>query len=205
MLKVLFIIIAYLIGAIPFGLLIGRMYGVDVRKEGSRNIGATNVTRTVGKTAGKFCFLCDFLKGAFPMVLVQLFFPQDQLLPLLAGFAAIFGHMFPVYLNFKGGKGVSTAAGAALALAPLPLFAAAGIWVIIFFVSRYVSLASIAAAASLPVMAELFSHLGVGSMAARSPWTIGFFVLIALLAIIRHHANIRRLLDGTENRFGKKK
>lgn len=202
MTNILVILVSYLIGAIPCGLLIGQMYGVDVRKVGSKNIGATNVTRTVGKTQGKICFFLDFLKGALPVILAL----QCGLLPLfvlMTGFAAIAGHMFPVYLGFKGGKGVSTAAGAALALAPLPLLTALVVWVVVFFASRYVSLASIAAAASLPVLAIVFAWSKVGSVTARSCPTLIFLILIAVLAIIRHHANIRRLLNGTENRFNK--
>jgi len=113
--------------------------------------------------------------------------------------------MFPVYLKFKGGKGVSTAAGVALALAPIPLVVALAVWVIVFFAGRYVSLASIVASATLMFFAPLCRLTGWGSDNARSWWTIGFFVIISLLAIIRHKANIVRLCNGTENRFERKR
>ena len=195
---------SYLIGAIPFGLLIGRIYGIDIRKVGSGNIGATNVTRAVGKNAGKVCFFLDFLKGALPTAAAQLVYPDMPWLILGCGAAAILGHIFPVYLKFKGGKGISTAAGVALALAPLPLLGAAVIWVTAFFIWRYVSLASILAAVALPVLALLFRLLGLGTETARSAVTLGFFTVAAILAVLRHTENIRRLLNGTESRFTKK-
>ena len=154
---------SYLIGSIPFGLIIGKLKGKDIRKEGSGNIGATNVTRVIGKGWGKLCFTLDFLKGALPVLIVSYLTPKalfpfltdltpvawqeyymNQLpdplavLPSLAAFAAVSGHIWPIYLKFKGGKGVSTAAGAILALNPLALIGAALVWVITFFASRYV-------------------------------------------------------------------
>ena len=184
---------AYFIGAIPFGFLIGKLHGIDIRKVGSGNIGATNVTRSVGKTAGKLCFFLDFLC------------PGEPVVALAAGAATIAGHMFPVYLEFKGGKGVSTAAGVALALAPYPLLIAFVSWVIVFLVWRYVSLASIVAAVVLPCTAILLALCDIGGATATSGVTIGFFLLISLLAIYRHRSNIARLLNGTESRFEKKK
>ena len=195
---------AYLIGAIPFGLLIGKLYGIDIRKVGSGNIGATNVTRSVGKTAGKICFFLDFLKGALPTAAAQLIYPELPYLALGCGAAAIIGHMFPIYLNFKGGKGVSTAAGVAVALAPYPLLCAAAVWAAVFFIWRYVSLASIAAAVALPVSAAAFKIAGCGSVTARALLTLVFFCVIAALAVLRHRENIKRLLAGTESRFSKK-
>ena len=198
------IVVSYLIGAIPFGLLIGKLYGVDVRKEGSGNIGATNVTRTVGRTAGKICFLLDFLKGALPVVAAQLIYPCLPWLAIGCGAAAIVGHIFPVYLKFKGGKGVSTAAGVALALAPYPLVCAAAVWAATFFIGRYVSLASILAAVSLPIFALIFRRLSLGTPTARSSQTMGFLIVAAVVAVLRHTENIKRLLNGTESRFTKK-
>ena len=196
---------AYLLGSIPFGYIIGKANGVDVRTVGSKNIGATNVTRTVGKWAGKLCFACDFLKGALPVLAAQ--FCLGAVAPwvvLVTMLAAIAGHIFPIFLGFKGGKGVSTAAGAVMALAPLPLVVAMLVWLGTFLVSRYVSLASITAAAILPIAAWLFSVFEIGSQTARDPATLIFLIVIAVLAILRHHANIKRLLNGTENRFGKR-
>lgn len=196
---------AYLLGSIPSGYIIGKANGVDVRTVGSKNIGATNVTRTVGKWAGKLCFACDFLKGAIPVLAAQ--YCPGGVAPwvvLVTMLAAIGGHIFPLFLGFKGGKGVSTAAGSVMALAPLPLLVAMLLWVVTFLVSRYVSLASIAAAAILPIAAWLFSIFGIGSKMARDPLTLIFLIAIAVLAILRHHTNIKRLLNGTENRFGKR-
>ena len=199
----LLIVGAYLIGAIPFGFLIGKLHGVDIRTVGSGNIGATNVTRTVGKTAGKICFALDFIKGAAPAFAAQFAYPDKSWLALCCGAAAVAGHIFPVYLKFRGGKGISTAAGAVLALAPLPLLGAALVWVAGFFLWRYVSLASILAAVSLPLFAWLFRWLELGPTASRSIVTLVFLCILSLAAILRHLGNIKRLLAGTESRFGK--
>lgn len=198
-------IISYLAGAIPCGLLIGFYNGVDIRKVGSGNIGATNVTRSVSPLAGKLCFFCDFVKGMLPVLLVQAFIPGNPLAAIICGLAAILGHMFPVYLKFKGGKGISTAAGVAIALAPLPLLTALAIWGAVFYISRYVSLASIIAAVMLPVSAIIYALLKVGGSVATSRQTIIFFCIIAVLAVVKHTSNIKRLLNGTESRFEKKK
>ena len=198
-------IISYLAGAIPCGLLIGFYNGVDIRKVGSGNIGATNVTRSVSPLAGKLCFFCDFVKGMLPVLLIQAFIPGNPLAAIICGLAAILGHMFPVYLKFKGGKGISTAAGVAIALAPLPLLTALAIWGAVFYISRYVSLASIIAAVMLPVSAIIYALLKVGGSVATSRQTIIFFCIIAVLAVVKHTSNIKRLLNGTESRFEKKK
>ena len=220
------IVLAYLAGAIPFGYLIGRVYGKDIRKEGSGNIGATNVTRVVGKGWGKLCFALDFLKGALPVLIVSYLTPKalfpfltdltpaawqefymNQLhdplavLPSLAAFATVSGHIWPIYLKFKGGKGVSTAAGAILALNPLALIGAALVWVITFFTSRYVSLASILAACSMPLFVI---GLTIFTKNRASFPEIILFFLLAVLTVLKHSSNIKRLRDGTENRFEKK-
>ena len=202
---------AYMLGSIPWGYIIGRIYGVDVRTVGSQNIGATNVTRTVGRIPGKICFVLDFLKGGLPVVAAQQIAAAGvwkcgaEWVVVAVMLATIIGHIFPVFLQFKGGKGVSTAAGAIMALAPIPLIVAFTVWVIVFLVSRYVSLASISAAAVLPVIAWAFAVAGIGTSVAHSKLTLIFLTVIAVLAIVRHHSNIRRLLNGTESRFGKNK
>ena len=202
---------AYMLGSIPWGYIIGRIYGVDVRTVGSKNIGATNVTRTVGRIPGKICFALDFLKGGLPVLAAQqiaaagVWKSGAELVVVAVMLATILGHIFPVFLQFKGGKGVSTAAGSIMALAPIPLIAAFSVWVVVFLVSRYVSLASISAAAVLPVVAWAFAVAGIGSPVAHSKLTLIFLTVIAVLAIVRHHSNIRRLLNGTESRFGKDK
>ncbi len=196
---------SYLAGAIPFGLLIGFCFGKDIRKEGSGNIGATNVTRVIGKWWGKLCFFLDFLKGFLPVYLTAYFLTSPDgkvsgLLLLTAAAGAILGHMFPVYLRFRGGKGISTAAGAALALAGWALLIALLIWVAVFLISRYVSLASICAAAALPVAAvvlNFFYRPVPGSI-------LFFFFIISAVAIYRHSSNIVRLYHGTELKFERK-
>ena len=198
----LHILIAYLIGSIPFGLLIGKLNGKDIRKEGSCNIGATNVTRVVGKWWGKLCFLCDFLKGFLPVFWVMHACPGDGVTIALTALAVVLGHVFPIYLGFKGGKGVSTAAGAALALSPLSVVIAGAVWVLVFLTSRYVSLASLAAALALPVSAWLL-HFFAGF---ELPLPVGLLlILLAVLTFWRHRSNIGRLLNGTESRFERKK
>lgn len=202
---------AYMLGSIPWGFIIGRIYGVDVRTVGSKNIGATNVTRTVGKIPGKICFVLDFLKGGLPVLAAQKVADAGawegyaEWVVIIVMLATIIGHIFPVFLQFKGGKGVSTAAGAIMALAPMPLIVALVVWVVVFFISRYVSLASITAAAVLPVVAWAFAMANIGKPVAQSKWTLIFLTVVAVLAIVRHHSNIRRLLNGTESRFGKDK
>ena len=197
---------SYLLGSVPFALLIGKYHGVDIRKVGSGNVGATNVTRAVGKWAGRFCFFCDFVKGALPVACCQWFLTGEPAwLPAAAGAAAILGHIFPVFLNFKGGKGISTAAGAIFAIAPWPLLAALTVWVVVFEVSGYVSLGSIAAAVALPIFAFVFARCGIGTPLARGRWMLLFFLAAAVLAIWRHRSNIRRLLDGSEASFKKPK
>ncbi len=197
------VVFAYICGSVPWGYIIGKANGIDVRMVGSKNIGATNVTRCVGKKAGKLCFALDFLKGLLPVLIARYIIGvSGSVTELLVVFAAILGHVFPVFLNFKGGKGVSTAAGAIMALAPVPLVTALVIWVVVFFISRYVSLASITAAAVLPVIAWVMILTG-NRNGASVPVAI-VLTVIAALAIFRHRSNIRRLLDGTENRFGRK-
>lgn len=197
-------ILAYLLGAIPFGLLIARANGVDIRTVGSGNIGATNVFRALGKWWGILAFACDALKGfvpagIFPFLAHKLWaFDDVVVLPLICACLAIAGHNWPVYLRFKGGKGVATSVGALFGLAPV----AAGIgllsWALVFLATRYVSLASIAAAVMVAVAVWIF-YAQTGMLLP--------VVLTALcgLAILRHKSNIQRLLHGVENRFEFKK
>lgn len=199
------VVIAYLIGSIPFGFLIGKYNGVDIRTVGSGNIGATNVTRSVGSKAGKLCFACDFFKGFLPSLFALWVFPGEALPVLLVVAGTIFGHIFPCYLKFRGGKGVSTAAGAIFALAPLPLLTALIVWVAVFLISRYVSVASIVAALTLIGAVWGFAALGIGNWIATGMAMKIFCTVIGIVAICRHRSNIVRLLNGTENRFVRKK
>jgi acyl phosphate:glycerol-3-phosphate acyltransferase len=204
---------AYLCGAIPWGFIIGKMKGIDIREHGSGNIGATNVTRTLGSIPGKICFVLDLLKGLIP-VLATMLLVKYQIITanidyamIIATLATVIGHMFPVYLKFKGGKGISTTGGALLALSPGAFICSALLWVIVFKTSRYVSLASIIAAATLPLNAWIMNITGLNNIAGLSKTTMPlmiFLSILGLLAIIRHISNIKRLLNGTESRFAKK-
>lgn len=208
-------IAAYLVGAIPFGLLIARTQGVDLRKVGSGNIGATNVTRTLGKKWGYLCFAMDVLKGLIPMVLVPAFGLIDteqatlgQLsLWLLVGCLAILGHVFPVYLGFKGGKGVATSLGVVLGLWPYYTFCGLitfAVWGIALWIWRYVSLASILAAVIFPVSLAIFTFcLAEWELVRLWPLFI-VAILMPLLVIARHAENIKRLMEGSEHKIGRK-
>jgi glycerol-3-phosphate acyltransferase PlsY len=197
---------AYLLGSIPTGFLVGKARGLDIRAVGSGNIGATNVLRVLGRPAGIFVLLMDALKGWLAVaVMSKLTFrllgaagtPQAQeWLALCAGVLAILGHNYTCWLRFRGGKGIATSAGVLLALVPWSLLIILTVWIVIFALSRYVSLASISASFTLP-FAAWFTHES-GTMVAV---TAG----LATLAILKHKSNIRRLLNGTENRFGGRK
>lgn len=195
---------AYLCGAVPYGYLIGKFYGKDVRKLGSGNIGATNVTRVIGSKAGKFCFFLDAFKGFLPVFLVGMLLGNADggAAQLLALLCTVCGHVFSCFLGFKGGKGVSTAAGGVLALAPLAFAIAMLSWGIFFYLWGYVSLASILAAVVLSAAATVLSVFQI-------EWTpltilIGIYFL-TLGVILKHKSNIKRLLNGTENRFERRK
>ena len=166
---------SYLIGSIPWGLLIGKLYGKDVRKEGSGNIGATNVTRVVGPVQGKICFFLDFMKGFLPVLAVIIleargFIPNHSSFRIIAMVAPVVGHMFPIFLKFKGGKGISTAAGGILALSPPACIGGLIIWAAAFLAFRYVSLASILAAIGSGTRnrIQLFQLVGTAGAGAGS-------------------------------------
>jgi len=195
--------VAYLLGSIPFGYILVRLFRKeDIRTKGSGNIGATNVVRSGAKGLGILTLLLDLLKAFAAVLLAAHFapgmpgFPSD--LAVAAGIAAILGHVFPVWLRFKGGKGVASALGVFLAIAPLAALCALAVFIVIFAITRFVSLASILAAVMMPVFCMLF-------MPDRTPVFVGGVIFIALLVIAKHHANIARLMEGKENRFGGKK
>ena len=188
---------AYLAGAIPFGFLIGKMRGVDVRTVGSKNIGATNVYRTVGKKWGFLAFACDFLKGLVPVLLAKKFGGEAHL-PLAVGLMTVVGHMFTCFMKFKGGKGVATGFGMLVGLLPLLVLTAFGVFVVTVWISHYISLGSCLAAAFLAV-GVWFPWLG--SAGWRNLPLSMVVTLVALVAIYKHKANIRRLMDGCENKI----
>lgn len=194
---------AYLLGSIPTGFLLVRAYRhEDIRTVGSGNIGATNVMRSGGKALGAATFLLDVLKGAAAVGMGALAFrtlgiastPRD--VEALAALFAVVGHMFPVWLGFRGGKGVATGFGVFLVAAPLAALAAIGVFAVILAISRFVSLASILGAASFPIFAWFLVS------GYRPPFFMAVQVVVALLIIAKHHQNIHRLLTGTEHRIG---
>ena len=192
---------AYIAGATPFGFMAGRMRGIDIREHGSGNIGATNVIRVLGKGIGIPVFVLDMLKGLLPVVLTRWYCQQQGLdaewPAIAAAVGAVLGHNFTFWLGFKGGKGIATSAGIMLALLPVPLAVGVLAWLIVFYTSRFVALASIASAFAVPGTA-----LVMRAMYGSPGWPLcGFAILLGAMAVWRHRSNIRRLLDGTENRF----
>jgi glycerol-3-phosphate acyltransferase PlsY len=199
--------VAYLLGSIPFGFLLVRVFRKeDIRATGSGNIGATNVARSGARGLAIATLLLDLAKGALAVLIAfQIARHTPGMgrvrafdLAVAAAIAAVAGHVFPVWLKFRGGKGVATALGVFLVLSPMIALSVLGVFIVVFALSRYVSLASILAAASVPLFALLF---------ARTMTGVGLygFLIIPALVIAKHHANIRRLFSGTENRFGGKK
>lgn len=193
---------AYLLGSIPTGYIAGKLCGKDLRKEGSGNIGATNAVRVLGKQWGYPVFAVDFLKGILAVGLAWILSReapqwQRELLALATAILAILGHNFPVWLNFKGGKGVATTAGVILMLFPWPVFVTAMTgWVLVFFTTRYVSLASLTAALLIPLIC--FILFWFGEIGPTFVWT---GVAICALIFWRHRSNLSRLMAGTETQF----
>ncbi len=209
----LLIPIAFLCGSIPFGLLIARSRGIDIREHGSGNIGATNVWRVLGRGPGLTCFVLDVAKGFGPtfaagwshaLFRARPIDPQTAWLWLAVMVAAILGHMFTPFAGFKGGKGVATGLGAMLGLFPyltIPALFTFAVWMLTAAAWRYVSLASCISAASLPLFFWTFMLKGGR---AGEPGIVPFYIVttaVAALVIVRHRANIRRLVAGTENRM----
>jgi len=197
---ILIAVLAYLLGSLPTGFLVGKAKGLDIREIGSGNIGATNVFRALGTPAGIFVLLVDGLKGYAACAWLcdalyrPLGVPESDLeyFRISAGLGALLGHNYTCWLKFKGGKGIATSAGVLTALVPWALGIIAGVWLIIFLLTRYVSLASIAASAALP-FAIWITHGSRTMIAAGSAMT--------MMAIFRHRSNIQRLLHGTESRI----
>jgi glycerol-3-phosphate acyltransferase PlsY len=195
-------ILGYFLGSLAFAVWIAKANGVNIFEVGSGNPGATNVMRALGKKWGYFCFLLDALKGVVAVLAgvgIALVFNiaegQAQWLSVTALLFAILGHSFSLFINFRGGKGVATTIGGLFALMPLVFFIGAVVWLIVFYTSRYVSLASIALGVSLPVS---------GILTSQPQLNLWLCLALAIFIIVRHHSNIRRLLAGTENRAEKK-
>lgn len=222
-------LLAFLLGSIPFGLLIAKAKGIDIRQHGSGNIGATNVLRVVGKKYGITCLILDALKGFIPVAIagnliqivgrqpvVPLPLPADwtlilpaaeafkgQSIHILTALCAVLGHNYSPWIGFKGGKGIATSAGVLFAIMPIVgMLILIGIWILLFVTTRYVSLASIGAAIMLPLLTLWGSwhHGRIQDGTWNKPLFI-FTVIIAVFAVWKHRTNIQRLLNGTENRF----
>jgi len=199
---------SYLLGSIPFGYLAGRLVGIDIRHAGSGNVGATNVVRVLGKGYGYPVFALDFLKGFGAVKISMLMAPgqppewnSPEIVGILAAMSSILGHLYPPWLKFKGGKGVATSAGALLALTPVATLIGVAIWIIVFWLTRYVSLASITAAVVLPIVILVVrSHdQNNGKPLVYSS------ACVAVVIVWRHRSNLSRLIQGTEPRFTRKR
>jgi glycerol-3-phosphate acyltransferase PlsY len=201
---------AFLLGSIPFGLLLGKLHGIDIRKHGSGNIGATNVFRTVGKKTGIFCLILDALKGFIPVYAAVALTPDQftgQLIEVVTALASILGHNYSPWIGFKGGKGIATTAGAIGGIMPpVALGLLIFIFIVVTKVTKYVSVGSISTAIALPIL-TLWGSYHHGKI-ADGTWNQPLFVfsLIAgTLAVWKHRSNITRLRNGTENKIGQKK
>ena len=198
---------SYLLGSIPFGYVAGKIRGIDIRRFGSGNIGATNVVRVLGKRYGYSVFVLDFLKG-FGAVKISMSIATNtrpewgspEIFGILAAIASVIGHSFPLWLKFRGGKGVATAAGALFGLMPVAALIAVIIWISIFWFTRYVSLASVVTAVALPLVILIMTRLNQIRGNALFYSSLG----IAVLVIWRHHSNLSRLMHGSEPRFTRK-
>lgn len=214
------IICSYLIGAIPFGVLFGKLIcKKDIREYGSKNIGTTNTIRVLGKKVGFTVFFFDVLKGALMMIIVKYILEPANIwqspIPYLSyGIAAIVGHTFPIYIGFKGGKGVATSLGAVLTLTPVPAILCLVCFLLVLYTTGYVSLASTGATLTVLISAWILYFFGLDTTnLSLSTWAIGqpalfeciFFSIMGILIILKHFKNYKRLLNGTENNFKKKK
>ena len=198
---------SYLLGSIPFGYLAGKIAGIDIRKVGSGNIGATNVVRALGKRYGYTVFALDFLKG-FGAVTISMSLVTDtrpewisaEIIGIFAAVASVIGHSYPLWLKFRGGKGVATFVGALFGLVPLAAVIAVIIWISIFWFTRYVSVASVVTAIALPFVILIMTRVNEIRGSALFYFSVG----MAAVVIWRHHSNISRLMHGSEPRFTRK-
>ncbi|MBU6428026.1 MAG: glycerol-3-phosphate 1-O-acyltransferase PlsY [Cyanobacteria bacterium REEB65] len=193
---------SYVLGAVPFSFLVPKLfYGVDIRQVGSGNVGATNVVRAVGRKAGISCFVLDAAKGALPVAVAQIVPGAPAWLAIVAAAGAIMGHSLSIFLRGKGGKAVATGVGTVLAMSPFVGLAALALWLLVFQVSRVVSIASITAALVLP---GLMAALPRPGMQPNPPVFVYFAMAAGFYVIARHRENIRRIAMGTEPRFGQR-
>ncbi len=197
------IVVSYLVGSVPFGYLAGRLYGFDIRKHGSGNVGATNVARVVGVPLGVAVFILDMGKGVVSAWIFPALIAGEAAggLAILCGAGAVLGHVLPVFLAFRGGRGVATACGALACIMPLPVAVAIAVWLVVIVWTGYVSAASVTAAVAVPLCVI---GLHVNDLTACAG-ELSFSGIIALLVILRHIPNIKRLIAGTEHGVRRKK
>ena len=198
---------SYLLGSIPFGYLAGLLAGIDIRKVGSGNVGATNVVRVLGKKYGYPVFALDVLKGFGPVKISMLMAPglpqqwnSPEIFGIVAAISSVLGHLYPPWLKFEGGKGVATSAGALLALTPIATLIGVAIWIIVFWLTGYVSLASMTAAILLPIVIFVLRSQDPN----KGKPLVCSAVCVAAIVIWRHRSNLSRLIRGTEPRFIRK-
>ena len=214
--KIFFLILAYLIGSIPFGFIFGKLNGVDVREVGSKNIGATNTGRAIGFKYAVATYICDMFKGAIIVFLFRFnILPQEWCLlnPIIYGLAAVLGHTFPIYLKFKGGKSVACGSGAVAGYCPLLLALAILVFSIVVLISKYVSLGSLCGAFAIwigtIVVTAIWGNFNfvniVDGIWQYNLYYIIFTFIMMIIVYVKHHSNIKRLLNGTERKIGKKK
>lgn len=217
---ILFIILSYFIGSIPFGVVLGKLIcKKDIREYGSKNIGTTNAIRVLGKKVGFLVFFCDVFKGCFIIILIKIlgitnvWKTPEGIDIFLYGAAAILGHSFSIFLNFKGGKAVATSLGVVLVLTPIPATACLLMFALVFYTTKYVSLASTAATLTVIITTWILFVFGVKDILNFGYYFIAkpslilsiLYTILAMLILIKHFKNYRRLLNGTENSFRKNK
>jgi glycerol-3-phosphate acyltransferase PlsY len=199
-------LLCYLVGSVPSGYIAGRIAGVDITKVGSGNIGATNVTRSLGKKFGYPVFIADFSKGVISVLIASRFATlagpaaSGESYAIVAAVSCVAGNAFPVWLGFRGGKGVAVSIGLLVALMPIAATIVVGVWVLTFYSTGFVSLASIVAAISLPIAVRALLHFGM----MTGYWLFYISVVLASFVVWRHRSNISRLFAGTEQRFSKR-
>lgn len=210
------VLAAYIAGSLPFGFWISKCLGVDIRNQGSGNIGATNVLRTLGRKVGITVLILDISKGFLPVLIgSRIIFKQlpDSMLDredimgtiyVLLAIGTILGHNYTFWLGFKGGKGIATSAGAIMSFLPEVLMGSTLVWILIFFLSRYVAIASITAAFSIPILTASLDHNYLFPDLNSSWPVISFGIMAAIMAVWRHRSNIQRLIKGKEDRFERK-
>jgi len=214
--KIFFLILAYLIGSIPFGFIFGKLNGVDVREVGSKNIGATNTGRALGLKYAVATYICDMLKGAIIVFLFRFnILPQEWCLlnPIIYGLAAVLGHTFPIYLKFKGGKSVACGSGAVAGYCPILLPFAAIIFAIVVFTTKFVSLASLCGALGIWIGTIIVTAIWgsfdfvniIDGLWQYNLYYIIFTLIMVIIVYVKHTSNIKRLLSGTERKIGSKK